>query len=203
MKKSLFLIISLVISVSCIRPTSKTAFQPFPEILDSLDINPQADYDYYEFRIGPSSKRVFISRLKNNANTELQTKLSKKFDSISIDSGFSKFPHLRGFHYVLSYRNEKVEIWNSISKLKKFLGNIDTETEAQIYIMALGYPPMENDTAQTGVKKENDLFIVRATKMDQLCAPIVENRYTFSIQQNGIIDTLEIKEVHRDSKGCI
>jgi len=200
--KKLITILLLVPVLSCSKEQDNY-YKPFIENLDSLDINPKLDYDYFEFRIGPNSRKVFISKVREGLNQKVCDELNKKFDSISVKTGFSKFPHLLGFHYVLSQYQNETKIWNTTSGLKTFLGEIDTETEAQIYIMSLGFPPMINDTARTGVKRKMDKFIVRASRMDSLCNPIVTNRYTFSIDKRGLIDTLEIKMVHRDEKGCI
>ena len=177
-------------------------YKPFKEKIDSLEINPGIEYDYFEYKIGPKSKTTLISKSKLNGKRK-QNQLKTSFDSIQVQKGFSEFPHIYGFHYIISSKNEIIQIWNSKEELKKFLGDIDTETEALIYSMAQGFPPIANDTTQTAVKKENGFYIVRATRMDSLCDPIITNRYTFKIDKNGILDTLETKEIFRDEKGCI
>ncbi len=96
-----------------------------------------------------------------------------------------------------------VSIWNTIPKLKEFLGDIDTKTEALIYIMANGFPLIPNDTVNTGVMEDKGCFIIRVMREDSICSPIITNRYTLSLDKYGKIDTLEIKEVGRDPKGCI
>lgn len=196
------LLLILVIFFSCSKG-SKDNYKPFPENLNPLDINPNLKYEYFEFRMGPTSKKVFISRLKEGLNQNIKKEINQKFDSLTIKRGFSNWPHLVGFHYVLSNYKSETKIWNTTSELKIFLGEIDTETEAQIYIMSLGFPPSINDTTLTGVKRKKGKFIVRATRMDSLCNPIVTNRYTFSIDRSGKIDTLAIKLIQRDEKGCI
>ena len=203
MNKSKVIIILFAFITSCNIPKAEESFKPFSEKIDSTDINPGIDFDYFEFRIGPNSRDVFVSRQKDSQNEKIRKESNTLFDSIHVESGFSKFPHLIGYHYILSRNNGKIEVWNSISQLKHFLGDIDTETEAQLYAMALGFPPSTNDTVRTGVKRKNDFFIVRVSRMDELCAPIIVNRYTFAINKNGILDTLEIKEISRDEKGCI
>ena len=195
-------IVALVFLIGCSKNVEiKNEFLPYPEFIDSLDINPEIKFDYFEYKIGPNSKRTYFSKkqhLKFNHKY-----YSSVFDSINVDSGFSKFPHHFGFNYILSVKNDSITIWNTIPKLKQFLGVIDTNTEAQLYILAHGYPPEINDTTETSVKRVNDYFIVRASKMDSLCAPIIKNTYTFKLYKNGVIDTIDIKESSRDPKGCI
>lgn len=203
MKMNKILILFIIILLLGCSKQSENCFIPFPEKLDSLDINPGIRYDYFEFRIGPNSERVFISRLNSDLDANIKDEMNLKFDSILVESGFSEFPHLRGFNYVLSQFKNETQVWNTSSELKTFLGEIDTETEAQIYIMSMGFPPILNDTTQTGVKRMNNKFIVRATRMDELCNPIITNRYTFSVDKIGHIDTLEIKMINKDEKGCI
>ena len=177
-------------------------YQPFKENIDSLEIKPGIEYDYFEYKIGPKSKTTLISKSVLKDSTK-RNQLKKSFDSIQVQNGFAEFPHLFGFHYIVSAKNEKIAIWDSKEELKQFLGDINTETEALIYIMSLGFPPIENDTTQTAVKKYKSSYVVRATRMDSLCNPIIANRYTFKIDKNGIQDTLEIKEIYRNEKGCI
>ncbi len=199
-KTLIFLLIILLLGCS---QQSENCFIPFPEKLDSLDINPGIEYDYFEFRVGPSSEREFIFRVNPVLDANIKDEMNLKFDSIKVESGFSEFPHMRGFNYVLSQFKNETKVWNTSSELRTFLGEIDTETEAQIYIMSMGFPPIYNDTTHTGVKRKNNKFIVRATRMDHLCNPIITNRYTFSVDKTGHIDTLEIKMIHKDEKGCI
>ena len=178
-------------------------FEPFGVKIDSLDIKPSNDYEYFELRIGPESKKVILSKSNGTINKNIQRKISTEFDNIIVKNGFSKFPHLIGFHYLISKNKEDVKVYKTSNELREFFGEIDTKTEAEIYVMSLGFPPSINDTTRTGVKMINDRFIVRASRMDSLCNPIITNRYTFEIDKRGIKDTLEIKTIDYDKKGCI
>ena len=52
-------------------------FEPFGAKIDSLDINPSQDYEYFELRIGPESKKIILSKSngKINIKTQLQVRL--------------------------------------------------------------------------------------------------------------------------------
>ncbi len=81
-----------MIFIGCKSVDRDLCFIACPEKIDSMEIHPGIDYDYFEFKVGPSPSRTFIK--KYFGKEAFQDKIANSFDSIDVKTGFSNFSYL-------------------------------------------------------------------------------------------------------------
>src|SRR5262249_32306722 len=76
-------------------------------------------------------------------------------------------------------------------------GPIDTADEALFLVASAGYDLTCDDPERTTVRRVADGYVVTATKLTALCAPIITTRFTLHVSSKGVIRELRRKEISR------
>jgi hypothetical protein len=104
---------------------------------------------------------------------------------------------------VVTTAGNEVRRWAGLEELRLLLGPIDTPDEALLLVEATGYDLACNDPARTTVHAVSDGFVVTATRLTALCAPVVTTRFTLHVSRQGALRILGSKEISRDESICI
>lgn len=184
------------------------------------NIHPAMTTDYWELRSNFDHKLIVSAGDKCSKASNPQA-CTTEFDALRADHGFGDTichtPPCGG--YIVSNQGSNNQVWNTVDKLKEFLGTIDSKEEAVLLAEGHGFfasdavslnnaywgvayaspPPSYNG----GVREIDGEYELVVRKYISLCSPWRENRYLIRIKPSGdlIILREQINE-HYDGQGC-
>jgi len=104
---------------------------------------------------------------------------------------------------VVTTVGNEVRRWTGLDELRALLAPIDTPHEALLLVEAAGYDLACNDPERTSVRAAGNGYVVTATKLTAICAPIITTRYSLYVSRSGVIHELASEELSRDEFACI
>jgi hypothetical protein len=92
--------------------------------------------------------------------------------------------------HFISLVRDSVKVWARPADAIKFLGGIDTETEAVLVARAHGFAFSPTDKRLGGVLRIGDDFLLLAFKTTRICDPIETTRYLLKVVQGATLSEL-------------
>lgn len=173
-----------------------------------LSLKPTAAYDYVELRMssgqGPMGNEMYMVRAYTGNKMDLGGTCLETLDNLPAqESGFAEdCTPICFFHYLVSVKNNEVNIYNTIDGLKNYLGDIDSESDAALLVLASGYEFDFNDKAVAGVKKVAGGYEVLCKKRIKSCSPIQYDQFWIKVSTNGTI-TIKKEILYSTMDACI
>jgi hypothetical protein len=178
-----------------------------PSIL--LSLKPTAAFDYVELRMssgqGPEGNELYFVRASVGNITELEGTCLDKLNQTPVqEQGFAEdCTPICYFNYVVAAKGDSdVAIYNSLPALKSFLGEIDSESDAALTVVANGYEFDFNDKAVAGVRKVNGGYEVLCKKRVKSCNPIQYDQFWLKVSTDGTI-TIKQEILYSTLDACI
>ncbi|MBI2731094.1 MAG: hypothetical protein HYX40_10140 [Sphingobacteriales bacterium] len=156
-----------------------------------LSLKPTAAFDYAELRMssgqGPMGNEMYVVRASVGNKMELGGACLDLIEKLPIqETGFAEdCTPICFFNYVLTAKCGQVNVYNSIPKLKEFIGDVDSEGDAAVLALAYGYEFDFNKKEVAGIKKVKDGFEVLCKKRVKDCSPIQYNQFWLHISTEG------------------
>lgn len=177
-----------------------------PDIL--LSLKPTAAFDYVELRMssgqGPEGNELYFVRASAGKITELKGACLDMFKQLPVQQkGFAEdcIP-LCHFNYIVAAAGTEVKIYNSLPALKSFLGDIDTESDAALMVVANSYEFDFNNKAVAGVRKVDGGYEVLCKKRVKSCNPVQYDQFWLKVSTDGII-TIKQEILYSTLDACI
>lgn len=104
---------------------------------------------------------------------------------------------------VVTTAGDQVRRWAGVTELRSLLGRINTPAEALLLVHAAGYSLTCDDPERTTVRAVPGGYLVTATKLTAMCAPIITTRYTLRVSLRGEIQEVRSEELSREENVCI
>ncbi|APR81571.1 putative lipoprotein [Minicystis rosea] len=104
---------------------------------------------------------------------------------------------------VVTTAGDEVRRWAGSDALRSLLGSIDTADEALLLVATAGYDLSCDNAERTTVRRVSDGYVVTATKMTALCAPIITTRFTLHVSTQGVIREERHEEIERLENACV
>jgi hypothetical protein len=104
---------------------------------------------------------------------------------------------------IVTTRGDDVRRWATPEELRTLLGTIDSQDDALMLVYAAGYDVRCNDAAYTAVRELDDGYEVYATRMTEVCAPIIVMRYKLHVSRAGQVTKLAEEELSRQEGACV
>jgi hypothetical protein len=104
---------------------------------------------------------------------------------------------------VVTTAGNEVRRWVGQEELSRLLGPIDTPDEALLLVSTAGYNLACNDPARGNVEQVEDGFVVTATQMTAMCAPIITTQFTLHVSRDGTIREMGRVDIERDENMCV
>ena len=189
------------------------------------NIHPATTTDYWELRsnvdhsisIAVGDKCLMASNLQD---------CTTEFDAIRTDSGFGNVIDSGTRRYIVSNLGNDNRVWDTLDKLKEFLGMIDSKEEAILLAQGHGFfiswavtrvgtnasnhqywgavaYASRSHPLDGGIREIDGEYELIVQKMISLCSPRQENRYLIRIKPSGELVILREQINERDdNKSC-
>ncbi|RTL60873.1 MAG: hypothetical protein EKK37_01590 [Sphingobacteriales bacterium] len=212
------LVLILLVLTACKKDTVVPVEQP--EILDVgkftkvenpsilLSLKPTAAFDYVELRMssgqGPEGNELYFVRASVGNITELKGTCLDMFKHLPVqEEGFAgDCTPLCYFNYLVAVTEKEVRIYNTLPALKSFLGEIDSESDAALTVVANGYEFDFNNKAVAGVRKVSNGYEILCKKRVKSCNPVQYDQFWLKVSTEGMI-TIKQEILYSTLDACI
>jgi hypothetical protein len=199
----------VLISSACKDDDSKISvnldeFEQITEEYPYTNVSTKQAIDYWELVSSLSSEEALFSAGTKCVNSSSEAACIYNFNAaISENTGFSTgcLPSYC-FKYIRYQSKDEISLVTNADDLIKFLGEIDTKSDAILLTSAYNYYFYTTKKEAGAIKEVKDGYEILTTQLVKFCSPIQTNRFLLKVSRNGKIKILK-EEIYSSSNGCI
>lgn len=207
MKKSILCVIIFLCFFACSKDDNidLSGFEPIASNVPYSDLNASENLNYFELVRGPE-ELINVSFQEGTLcpdDPDYEGCLSA-FLSILPENGFRSGCHPASCFYFIRYQeNSENHLVDTDEKLLDFLGDIDTKSEALLWVFAHEYYFEANNVNAGGIKQVSDGFELIMLKTVSYCTPVQSNRFHLNINKNGEITIVKEEVYSVEENACV
>ncbi|HEY8936675.1 MAG TPA: hypothetical protein VIM65_15710 [Cyclobacteriaceae bacterium] len=178
-------------------------FEQITEQYPYTDVSTKEAVDYWEL-VSSLTPEALFSKGTKCANASNEAECIYNFNAtVSENPGFSiSCPPSECFKYIRYQSKDEISLVTSVDDLIKFLGEIDTKSDAILLTSAYNYYFYTNKKEAGAIREVKDGYEILTTQLVKFCAPIQTDRFLLKVSRNGEIKILK-EEKYSVSNGCI
>ncbi|MCA9624228.1 MAG: ferritin-like domain-containing protein [Myxococcales bacterium] len=125
--------------------------------------------------------------------------------ALPVESGFTldQCVQVCDDYYLVVNRGDAVEVVEDAERMRAFLGEIDSPSEAVTAARLADYTVGCGDAEVGGVKQVVDTFHVIGTRFTQSCDPVEQSRVELEVDREGRVIELQREVISSESGACI